>query len=135
MSDYDADQYITKMRERIKKLERDRTIADNLPHPWYGPCDGFAEDGGCKECEEVRQYCLEHNCHIITNKQISAMVNGGMLNSDWEIVAKLGIKRCDHLKASQINGELTEPCPDCNGEGWVRVKSCRVVDEPFAERK
>ena len=57
---------------------------------------------------------------FVTRKQISTMVNGGMLNSDWEIVAKLGIKRCDHLKASQINGELTEPCPDCNGHGWVK---------------
>jgi hypothetical protein len=23
-------------------------------HPWYGPCDGLAEDGGCAECEAVR---------------------------------------------------------------------------------
>ena len=23
-------------------------------HPWYGPCDGLAGDGGCAECEAVR---------------------------------------------------------------------------------
>lgn len=20
------------------------------PHPWYGPCDGLGDDGGCSEC-------------------------------------------------------------------------------------
>jgi len=35
-----------------------------------------------------------------------------------EVLALADIVECDHLKASQINGELVEPCPDCNGHGW-----------------
>jgi len=35
-----------------------------------------------------------------------------------EVLALADIVECDHLKASQINGELVEPCPDCNGRGW-----------------
>jgi hypothetical protein len=28
---------------------------DEMPHPWYGPCDAFMPDGGCAECDDVRR--------------------------------------------------------------------------------
>ena len=52
---------IEQLNERIAELEKDLIIADALPHPWYGPCDGFGDGGTCKECEEVRTHCIEQN--------------------------------------------------------------------------
>ncbi len=37
-----------RLRARVEELERNR-------HPWYGGCDGFADDGGCGECERMVQ--------------------------------------------------------------------------------
>jgi hypothetical protein len=28
-------------------------IDPNDPHPWYGPCDGFGQDGLCSECAKI----------------------------------------------------------------------------------
>ena len=63
----------------------------------------------------------------ITDEQIDAAwkkrrsdpLTGSKISGVLLPASELGIFRCEHLGASQINGELTEPCPDCNGHGWV----------------
>ena len=65
--------------------------------------------------------------HLVTNEQID---EAWKWTSDPELrpfsrkgaelaLKEFGIKRCEHLQGSQINGELVGTCPDCNGYGWV----------------
>ena len=104
---------------RIEELEKDRRISDGLPHPWYGPCDGFGPDGTCVECREVREHCLEHNYYPITGDQIDAAWEFA-LESDQhvslDLLSKLGIVRCETCPWHQ---PVPDVCPDCNGKGWV----------------
>jgi len=122
---------------RVAELEKDRAIADALPHPWYGPCDGFGDGETCKECEEVRAHCLEHNFHHITDAQIdaawryaNASKNATAAFASELALKELGIERCTRCggrgtSLDIVDGynALTErvTCPVCNGKGWIKT--------------
>ena len=44
---------------KLLKGHNDRMIealeAAAKRHPWYGPCDGLVEDGGCSECLRIHE--------------------------------------------------------------------------------
>jgi len=112
---------------RIEELEKDRRISDGLPHPWYGPCDGFGPDGTCVECREVREHCLEHNYYPITDEQIDKAWEEAHRDPIrvWDVFDLLGIVRCPDVPdgCGGTGMTLGDTCPDCNGKGWV-IKVC-----------
>ena len=124
MSNYDADQYITKMRERIEELEQDRDF-------WSKTAKGYKDD--YNECIRTGK-CADG--HHITTDQIRAAweyvgEEAGCIDNDYEsftlaLLNEFNIERCKGCKGNKTrtrlgpdeNGSFIEACPDCNGEGW-----------------
>lgn len=54
----DAEHHAHVERLHRERDERDREIArlTDLLHPWYGPCDGFADGGACSECKRLGDF-------------------------------------------------------------------------------
>jgi len=84
------------------------------------------------------EYYFEHRIpeefdfKVITDEQIDAAwgwvtdqeLGGRSRNTAKLVLKELGIKRCEGCGGEGITrqypgGEPLEPCPDCNGHGWV----------------
>jgi predicted nuclease with TOPRIM domain len=129
-------EYNEGLRERVKELKTDAIHNEGV---MVALKEGYTEararveelekDG--EELGKCFENLLRSKGHHVTPKMIDAAVafaenhkqeHHSHWDSIWEALNYLHIFRCDHLKASQINGELVEPCPDCakfTGHGWI----------------
>lgn len=46
---------IAALESQLDEARRERDAAMDLVHPWYGTCDGFADDDTCSECKRLRE--------------------------------------------------------------------------------